>query len=183
MSIDKPSIEFEGDDEAFFKLYEDHQKRLYSFIRSMVFSSHDADEIMQETSIVIWKKMEDFELGSNFMAWSFRIARYQVMNFQKKIVHQKKKVAFSDDLMEELEDTRLSIEPDFGSKWDKLEDCRKKLNEKDQHLIEQIYGLGLDVEELSQKLNRKATSIYRSLRRIRALLEECVSKQELGKPS
>lgn len=180
MGSDSFQTELPGEEEIFFKLFEEHQKRLYAFIRSMVFSAHDADEIMQETSIVIWKKMEEFQLGTNFLAWSFRIARFQVMNFQKKAVNAKKRVGFSEELMEELADTREKMEPELGQKWDVLEVCRKKLKEKDQRLLEQVYGLGLEVDELAGKLGRKATSIYRSLRRIRLTLEKCVEKQNAG---
>ena len=149
----------------------------------MVFSAHDADEIMQETSIVIWRKIEEFQLGSNFQAWSFRIARFQVMNYQKKLSTQKKKVSFSEDLLEELEDTRLGLGKPHDEKWDKLDVCRKKLKEKDQELLEQVYGLGMEVDALAHHLDRKATSIYRSLRRIRLVLEKCVSQGELGGPA
>lgn len=180
MGSESFQVELPDEEEIFFKLFEDHQKRLYAFIRSMVFSAHDADEIMQETSIVIWKKMEEFQLGTNFLAWSFRIARFQVMNFQKKAVHAKKRVAFSEELMQELADTREKMEPELGHKWDVLDQCRRKLKEKDQKLLEQVYGLGMDVEELAKSLGRKATSIYRSLRRIRMSLEKCVEKQMSG---
>lgn len=100
------------------------------------------------------------------------------MNYQKKLSTQKKRVSFSDELLEELEDTRLSLGKPHDDKWEQLEVCRKKLKEKDQQLLEQVYGLGLDVEELAQKVGRKATSIYRSLRRIRLVLEKCVSQNE-----
>jgi RNA polymerase sigma-70 factor (ECF subfamily) len=180
MGYESFQIELPGEDDKFFELFEEHQKRLYAFIRSMVFSAHDADEVMQETSIVIWKKMDEFQVGTNFMAWSFRIARFQVMNFQKKAVNLKKRVGFSEDLIEELADTREKMEPELGYKWDVLEVCRKKLKEKDQRLLEQVYGLGMEVDELAKHLGRKATSIYRSLRRIRMTLEKCVEKQSAG---
>ncbi|MBI9017508.1 MAG: RNA polymerase subunit sigma-70, partial [Phycisphaerae bacterium] len=56
------------------RLFLDHQKKIYSFILMMSPNWCDADELMQETSAVMWQRFDTFEVGTNFVAWGIKIA-------------------------------------------------------------------------------------------------------------
>ena len=55
--------------EEFVRLFVAHEGRLRAFIRSLLPTWADVDEVMQETSLVAWRKFGRFERGTNFMAW------------------------------------------------------------------------------------------------------------------
>ena len=76
------------------------QRKLHAFIWSLVRSGADADDILQETNLVLWRKSDEFEPGSNFDAWAFRIAQFQVLAFRKR--QQRSKLHFDDELVEAL---------------------------------------------------------------------------------
>ena len=74
----------ELDREEFARLFSRHARRIYAFIMTLVFSHHDAEEVFQNTSVVLWNKFGEFRPGSNFFAWASRIAYFEVLNLMKQ---------------------------------------------------------------------------------------------------
>ena len=77
------------DSSDFVELLTSHQARLYGYILSLVFSPTDADDVLQETNRVLWQKSTSFERGTNFAAWVFRIAFYQVQAYRRRRQREK----------------------------------------------------------------------------------------------
>ena len=75
------------------------QPRLHGFIISLIPGDPGADDVFQETNRVLWEKIEKFEPGTNFAAWAYTIARFQVMAHQKKRKRQSW-LCFDDALVE-----------------------------------------------------------------------------------
>jgi RNA polymerase sigma-70 factor (ECF subfamily) len=70
MPNDPPEV----DREEFARLFSRNARRLYGFIMTLVFSHHDAEEVFQNTSVVIWNKFAEFQPGSNFFAWASKVS-------------------------------------------------------------------------------------------------------------
>ncbi|MHC4879876.1 MAG: sigma factor, partial [Planctomycetota bacterium] len=83
--------------EEFVQLFSRNQRRLYLHIIGQVGNPDDAEEILQETNVVIWSKFDRFELGTNFIAWSFQIANYEVLKFRDR--KRASRMVFSDELI------------------------------------------------------------------------------------
>ena len=66
--------------EEFVRLFVAHEGRLRAFIRALLPTWADVDEVMQETSLVAWRKFARFERGTNFMAWAATIARFEALD-------------------------------------------------------------------------------------------------------
>ena len=77
----------------FMRVYLEHQRRIFGLIRALVPSGADADDILQETSAVLWQKFDEFDPGTNFAAWSLRIARFQVMAYYTTRRRQKARLS------------------------------------------------------------------------------------------
>ena len=61
------------DGEEFTRLLLENQKRIWGLVLSLVPRGSDADDVMQETCAVLWRKFDQFEAGTNFGAWALRI--------------------------------------------------------------------------------------------------------------
>jgi RNA polymerase sigma-70 factor (ECF subfamily) len=61
--------------EQFMALFVRHEPGIHSFLTSLLGNLTDAEEVMQETSMAMWKKFEQFEAGTSFRNWAFQIAR------------------------------------------------------------------------------------------------------------
>ncbi len=76
------------------------QQLLTRYVRTLVPNRADAEEVLQETNLFIWRNADQYELGTNFTAWVCRIAYYQVLSHRKRQVRSR--LHFSDALVEQL---------------------------------------------------------------------------------
>lgn len=157
--------------------------QLYSYIYSLICNINDADDVYQLTTIVLWKKFDQFDRSRAFSSWAFGIARFEVSNFLKK--RSRQRLYFSDELTLQLLETQQSrIENDASAptvtteeRREILASCVQKLRISDQHLMADCYDNAiehLDLKRVAEKYSRSVTSIYNSLRRIRKGLFACV---------
>src|SRR4029078_6183261 len=105
----------------FVELMTQHQGRLYGYILSLSGDPDAANDVLQEANIVLWKQSNQFEPGSNFKAWAFRIAHFQYMAYRQKRLRDK--VLFSDDLLSLLTTEAKEIDERHESRAAALGKC------------------------------------------------------------
>ena len=71
-------------DEEFVSMLTEAQQRLYGFILKRLVDQDQSNEVLQLTNIVLCRKANDFEKGTNFMAWALTVANFQILSFRKK---------------------------------------------------------------------------------------------------
>lgn len=71
-------------DSGFQLLVQAYQQRLYWHIRKMVIDHDDADDLLQEVFIKVWKNIGGFREDSNLFTWLYRIATNESLNFLKR---------------------------------------------------------------------------------------------------
>lgn len=67
-------------DSRIVALLTEHQLPLRHYVQSLLPGDSSAADVTQLTNTTLWQKREEFELGTNFKAWAFAIARYEVLN-------------------------------------------------------------------------------------------------------
>ena len=70
--------------EQFMALYSGHQRRLYLYTMTLLPASVDAEDVLQETNLVLWRKFDQYQPGTNFFAWACRITRYEVLKYRER---------------------------------------------------------------------------------------------------
>jgi RNA polymerase sigma-70 factor (ECF subfamily) len=161
--------------EEFVQLFTRHQRRLYLFILSQVPSTHAADEVLQETNLVIWSKYHQFELTTNFFAWSAQIATYEVLKYRQR--RQRDKLKFSDEFVQAVAEEAADRSDELELRRQALERCLQKLRPTDRELIRRRYQPGESGKDMAEELGRPANSVYQSLGRIRRTLLECINRR------
>lgn len=73
-----------GDESAFNILVKRHQEKIYMLARRMLGNHLDADEVVQEVLIVVYRKLSTFKFESSFATWLYRITMTRSINFIKK---------------------------------------------------------------------------------------------------
>ena len=76
------------------------QQQLTRYVRTLVPNRSDAEEVLQETNLFIWRHAGEYQPGTNFAAWACSIAHYQVLTHRKR--HARSRLCFSDTLVEQL---------------------------------------------------------------------------------
>lgn len=67
-------------EKAFTLLMEKYQERVYWHIRRMVLTHDDADDVLQNTFVKVWRALENFRAESQFYTWLYRIATNEALN-------------------------------------------------------------------------------------------------------
>ncbi|MDQ7782382.1 MAG: sigma-70 family RNA polymerase sigma factor [Desulfomonilaceae bacterium] len=85
-----------GDYDAFEKLVEKYQGRVYRHLRKMVKDGQQAEDLLQETFLSAYKGLESFSGSSSFSTWLFRIATNSALMFLRK--KRPESVEYNDEI-------------------------------------------------------------------------------------
>lgn len=161
--------------EEFVQLFTANQRRLYLFILPQVATTQDADEVLQETNLVIWNKYQQFTIGTNFFAWAAQIATYEVLKHRQR--RHREKLQFSDEFVNLVADEAVERGDELEQRRRALQHCLMRLRVKDRKLIQMRYRPGESGKALAAEMGRPANSVYQSLGRIRRSLLECINRR------
>ena len=161
------------DHEEFARLFSRHARPIYAFIMTLVFSHHDAEEVFQNTSVVLWDKFSEFRRGSNFFAWASRIAYFEVLNLFKQ---QRRSPLLSDQAMDSLASEAMALSDQSTDRVEALSECLARLAVADREIIQDRYFYQRPPKQIAEMRSRSLDSIYRALSRIHNLLLSCVER-------
>ena len=105
-------------DAVFFQLFMGSQKSLYAYILASIHNYADANDILQETVTVMWRRFEEFDRDSSFIAWGISIARNQIRTYFNS--RKCSRLQFDSDLAEVIETTTLSTLDDNEARMEGL---------------------------------------------------------------
>lgn len=139
-------------EKAFAKLLDLYQERLYWQIRKIVGTHENADDVLQNTFLRIYKSLPNFKQQSSLHTWMFRIAYNESIRF---IENQKKKSTAS---INDVNDKYLGdlYEDDFfdgNEAQQRLQKTLAELPEKQRHVFQMKYYDDLKFREIATILN------------------------------
>lgn len=152
-----------------------HQRRIFGYIYTLVPDRHDAEDLLQETSLVICEKFGEFRIGTDFVAWACQIAWWRVRASRQKFARSK--VVFDDSILESVAQTAAELAPEMSVRHEALANCLKKLHPRDRELLITRYEPGNGVGEAARHTGRSMDAAYKALTRLRKLLFDCVNHQ------
>jgi len=165
----------EANDEAFVRQAMEAQRNLHAYILMLAPSIDAADDILQETNLVIWRKRSTYQPDIPFIAWAKRIAYFQVLAHRKR--QQRDRLHFDDELLDRI---AAESEADAPYELDRrrraLSECVGKLSERDRELLQHRYTLGLTAPQIAEAVGRTVDALYQAFRRIRLALIDCVAR-------
>ena len=156
-----------------------HQAAIYAYVLTIHPNRVAAQDILQETNLVLCRKRDDFEPGSNFKAWSLRVAYWQTMAHLKRI-QRAGMVVLDPDVIELI---ALEAEEQLGDFEDRhlaLKSCLQKLPVGDASILLAHYQRGESLTEISGRLGRSRDALKQVLLRIRRSLRTCIERQLTG---
>jgi len=160
--------------EEFIRLFLSVERRLYGYIRTMVFNQADAEDLLQEVAVVLWRSFEEFEPGTHFDRWAMRAALNQVRYFRQK--HHRNILAFSEPLFEKIAEAAEAVVGQEGDFTTAMTDCMTKLDPSDRDLIQQWSQPRATAASVAKQLGYSRSTISRSVKRIQQMLLRCIHK-------
>lgn len=139
-------------EKAFTGIIKKYQEKLYWHIRRMVVSHADADDVLQNVFIKVWKGLENFREDSQLYTWLYRIATNESLTFIAKL-KKRSSISISD------EETGLSNQLKSDSHFDanklewKLQLAIQSLPEKQRLVFNLRYYDEMPYQEMSKVLD------------------------------
>ena len=142
----------EGSKEAAYtRIIKKYQEKLYWHIRRMVVEHEDANDVLQNMFIKVWKNLDNFREGSQLYTWLYRIATNESLSFLEQ---QKKRSSSSLSDDDGYLSNKLVADKDFdGNKLEwKLQLAIQQLTQKQKAVFNLRYFEEMPYEEMSRVL-------------------------------
>lgn len=165
--------------EAFIRLLAEHEKRLAIYVTGLIACPQDAQDILQEGKVVMWRNFEAFELGTNFPAWARKILFHQVLAYRRKAKRDSNRHPLDEDTLVLLNDAAESAirEKRWLNRERALKQCLLKLKDEHRHVVQMRYRDEASIEKIAHRVERTEGAVYRLLSRLRQSLFECVENE------
>ncbi|MGL4512376.1 MAG: sigma-70 family RNA polymerase sigma factor [Lacipirellulaceae bacterium] len=160
--------------EEFVQLLAAEQTRLLHYVTMLLGDPHEAQNVVQEANLVLWRKADDFALGTNFTAWSRKVAYWQVQAFVRD--RQRDRLVFDEQLAEQL--ASIDSDESVGAETRlALRHCVSGLRGPQRRMLALRYDRGMPIKQLAERLERSPSSVKVGLLRIRRLLLRCIERK------
>lgn len=166
----------ERSQERFLSLFLASEREVYRYVCAIAPAREDADEIMQQTAVELWRKFEQFDLSLPFTPLACRFA----LNVAKQWLERKRRwrTLLTDGLAERIADRREAALPAIHERLRHLETCLDKLPAGQRAIIEGYYFRKQTVGGVAAEAGRTVDAVYKALQRIRHALQECIEQAE-----
>lgn len=160
----------------FLKVHMAHQRALFSYLLAAVRDPQNAEDLLQQVTLVLWKKFETYRPEIHYLAWAFGIARREVADFFRSRGRQERPLPLEilDSVAPELEREELSAETRA------LSDCIEKLPDPLRELLRLRYQEGQSLKQLSESLGQTLSAINMRIVRVRRSLLDCTQRALAG---
>ncbi len=147
---------------------------------AMVPGCPDVDDIIQETSVAMWKRFGEYDPERPFAAWALGFTRMQVMAYLER--QSRRNRLFSAESLEKIanhfiqtagqQEHPTAQEPRLVA----LEQCLSRLNERERNMLRLRYREGFGVTELADSghFNKGREALYKAYARLQQRLLKCI---------
>jgi len=164
--------------EAFNLLLGKYQQKIYWHIRRLVIDHDDADDLVQEVFIKVWKSLSAFRNDSQLYTWLYRIATNESITFLNR-KNVKKNISLDDIVGSELEESLAESSYFDGDKAQmKLQKALLTLPEKQRLIFNMKYFDDLKYEEISEILGTSVGGLKASFHIAVKKIEEYLSNTD-----
>lgn len=159
----------------FLELLTSHERALSLYVHGLVPRDSEAEDILQQTKLLLWKHFDDFTLGTHFLAWARKTAFHQILTHRR---HKKREhLPLDEQALEALGHAVSELAEDGTARQDALRACLARLPTEHRQMIDLRYFEELEIDQIADRIRRTDGAVYRALSRVRMNLMQCVQKQ------
>ena len=159
----------------FARLLLHHQPEILRAVRMRVPHAADAQEIVQETSLALWKKFASYDpTRRSFGQWAQGFVRIELLRFRRK---RHRRPVLSEQALELLATTEEEMAAELDDRTEHLRECLALLPSRQHSMIHSYYSDGMDVAAIAAAQARSVDAVYKALQRVRATLLDCIARK------
>ncbi len=151
------------------------QQQLYAYLLSLVFNRDVAEDLLQQTNLVLCQKADQATQADSFLAWATGVARLEVLAHRRRTRNDKH--LFDSDLVDLLSVEGPGAIEESQERIAAVRFCVEQLPPKQQELIRERYSPGAQVKELARRRGQTVEAVSKSLYRARKAVLECIERR------
>ena len=151
------------------------QQRLFWFLFKRLADREQAREVLQRTNLVLCRKADNYELGTNFKAWAMTVANYEVMAYRKTQVRER--LVFTDEVFAMIgtaADGRSSAQ---SARVAHLKHCLQGMSLKNRELLDWRYQGERTMVQIAEDIGSTIGAVKVKLHRLRRQLLGCIQNR------
>ena len=158
--------------QEFLRVFLANEREILRYVVALVPNLGDAQEIVQQTAVLLWEKFDQYDAKRPFAPWACRFA----LNVTRQWIDRRKswKALLEGGLAEELALRREQLRPEFDERLVHLDQCLQKLPEYQRSMLECYYFRQQDIDVVAGQVRRSVEATYKALQRIRKQLRDCI---------
>jgi RNA polymerase sigma-70 factor, ECF subfamily len=167
------------DPALFAALLRENRSRVFGYLLALVQNLSDAEDLYQQTALVLWEKFSQYEPDSDFGTWATSVAHYNAVNFLRR--QSRRRMLFNDAVLARLVETQATIrDREVSARSDALKRCLETLSSNHRRLLMLRYHGEHSMEQIAKQESRSVGALYVALSRIRKALLSCIEQRIAG---
>ncbi|MBF0199417.1 MAG: sigma-70 family RNA polymerase sigma factor [Planctomycetes bacterium] len=165
-----------GAEQSFEQLWLKAQPVVFSFIRSMIFDPHQAEDVLQEVSTICFQKYESFDPDRPFVPWAMGVSKNVILNHRRK--YARNKVILNEEVLDAVADAHTEVAENNDDQADHLKLCMEKVEGRAKTMLEMRYIDNLKPKDIAQEMNLSSPAVRVALGRVRQSLKNCIEAKQ-----
>lgn len=150
------------------------QDRIYAYVVTLLPNWREADDVFQQTNLVLWEKWRSYDSQRDFLNWARGVALNVVRNHLRGA--KRDRLQFSGELIEQLAQWDDGASGMLDDRRTALRSCLNDLPDEQALWVLQCYNEG-KLRKIAEEQGIASNTLYSKLRRIRQILFECISRR------
>ena len=173
MTVDGDDVYSKG--RAFLGRFLKAERRIFAYILTLLPHRADAEDVLQQVSLIMWEKFDEQAPPEDFAAWGCRIAYFKIRDHRRTLRRCGSSSA-----------TRCSIgwrSPSPTARRLRLDErheamfrCLEKLHRRDREVLAERFKEGATARSAAECVGLSVDAFYKALAQDRRLLDECVTR-------
>lgn len=168
-------------DKSFEILLKEHRHMMLTYASALLGGDRrEAEDVVQEASLVAFKRLDSFDVNASFPAWLRGIVRFKV--FESRRALARSPIMKDPDVIQGMEDVFQAFDQPYADEeWLEritiLQECILKLKDPMQRVVNLFYKSGKSLKEISAKMSINIMTAGQRLSRARKLIQSCAERQ------
>lgn len=156
----------------FEELWRQARPAVRRYVCLLVTRQADVEDIMQDVSLQLWRKLDEFDPERPFVPWAIRFAYLEILKWRQR--HARERALFSEELMAQLSATIEEESPLFEVRRRALDGCLNKLSDGDRVLLLDRYAQHGAVHRHAVQTGIEVRRLYYVVEKLRGRLLSCI---------
>src|SRR4051812_41906120 len=167
------ALEDNRDPVLFASLLRESRSRVFGYLLALVQNLSDAEDLYQQTALVLWEKFSQYEAGSEFGTWAASTAHFCAVNFLRR--QSRRQMLFSDAVLARMVETQEAIhDSEVSARSEALKRCLETLSSNHRRLLMLRYHGEYSMQQIAKQESRTVGALHAALSRIRKALLSCI---------